>query len=163
MESYVRGKTVDAIKDANTKVNRALRAGAMAVGAEVEIDDHPGYMPYTRNENLEKILIKSVTDLYGESEIKHREHSTGSTDMGDFSCIMPTTSIGMIGTEGAGHSRHLKIIDPVKQYIVPAKAIAVTVIDLLFEDAEPAKSVINSFQPTIKREEYTGFMKKLVE
>ncbi len=163
MESYVRGKTVEAIKDANTKVNRALRAGAMAVGAEVEIDDHPGYMPYTRDENLEKILIKSVTDLYGESEIKHRGHSTGSTDMGDFSCIMPTTSIGMIGTEGAGHSRYLKIIDPVKQYIVPAKAIAVTVIDLLFEDAEPAKSLINSFKPTIKREEYTGFMKKLVE
>ena len=46
MESYVRGKTVEAIMDANLKVNRALKAGAMAVGAEVEIHDHPGYMPY---------------------------------------------------------------------------------------------------------------------
>ena len=163
MESYVRGKTVEAIKDANIKVNRALRAGAMAVGAEVEIDDHPGYMPYTRDENLEKALIKSVTDLYGEAEIKPKGHSTGSTDMGDFSCIMPTTSIGMAGTEGAGHSRDLKIVDPIKQYLVPSKAIAVTVIDLLYENAEPAKQVINSFKPTIKREEYTEFMKKLVE
>jgi amidohydrolase len=163
MESYVRGKTVEAIKDANTKVNRALRAGAMAVGAEVDIKDHPGYMPYTRDENLEKVLIESVTDLFGETEINQRGHSTGSTDMGDFSCIMPTTSIGMSGTEGAGHSRHLKIIDPVKQYIVPAKAIAVTVIDLLYDEAQQAKQVIEKFTPTIKREEYTEFMKKLLQ
>ncbi len=163
MESYVRGKTVEAIKDANTKVNRALQAGALSVGAEVEITDHPGYMPYTRDESLEKVLVNSVTDLYEEDEIKHRGHSTGSTDMGDFSCIMPTTSIGMSGTEGAGHSRHFKITDPVKQYIVPAKAIAVTVIDLLYDDAKSAEKIIKDFNPTIERSNYTEFMKKLVE
>lgn len=162
MESYVRGKTIEAIKDANIKVNRALRAGALAVGAEVEIHDHPGYMPYTRDEELDKILITSVTELFGASEVKHRGHSTGSTDLGDFSCIMPTTSIGMSGTEGEGHSRDLKIVDPVKQYIVPAKAMAVTVIDLLYNDGEKAKEVIKSFKPTIKRDEYTEFMKQLV-
>jgi len=163
MESYVRGKTVEAVMDANRKVNNALRAGAMAVGAEVEIHDHPGYMPYTRDPNLEKIIIASCERLVGKDQIKHREHSTGSTDMGDFSCIMPTTSIGMAGTEGAGHSRDLKVVDPVKQYIWPAKAIAVTVVDLLYGGAKEAKNVMEGFEPTIKREEYTDFMKKLVE
>ena len=163
MESYVRGKTVEAVMDANRKVNNALRAGAMAVGAEVEIHDHPGYMPYTRDPNLEKIIIASCERLVGKDQIKHREHSTGSTDLGDFSCIMPTTSIGMAGTEGAGHSRDLKVVDPVKQYIWPAKAIAVTVVDLLYGGAKEAKNVIEGFKPTIKREEYTDFMKKLVE
>jgi len=163
MESYVRGKTVEAVMDANRKVNNALRAGAMAVGAEVEIHDHPGYMPYTRDPNLEKIIIASCEELVGKDQIKHRAHSTGSTDMGDLSCIMPTTSIGMAGTEGAGHSRDLKVVDPVKQYIWPAKAIAVTVVDLLYGDAKEAKNVIEGFKPTIKREEYTDFMKKLVE
>jgi amidohydrolase len=33
MESFVRGATVEAVKKANVKVNNALRAGAMAVGA----------------------------------------------------------------------------------------------------------------------------------
>jgi len=163
IESYVRGRTIEAIKDANAKVNRALRAGAMAVGAEVDIIDRPGYMPYTRDAELEKVLVASVTELVGESEIKHRGHSTGSTDLGDFSCVMPTTSIGMSGSEGSGHSRYFKVVDPVKQYIVPAKAMAVTVIDLLFGGAEPAKRVIESFVPKIRREEYTEFMKKLVE
>ena len=163
MESYVRGKTVEAIKDANEKVNRALRAGAMAVGAEVEINDYPGYMPYTRDPNLEKVLVSACTELAGEKEIKHREHSTGSTDMGDFSCIMPTSSIGMVGSEGAGHSREFRVIDPVKQYIVPAKAMAMIVIDLLYDDARAAKQVIKDFKPTIKRKEYTEFMHNLVK
>jgi len=163
MESYVRGKTVEAVMDANRKVNNALRAGAMAVGAEVEIIDHPGYMPYTRDPNLEKIIIASCEGLVGKDQIKHREHSTGSTDMGDFSCIMPTTSIGMAGTEGDGHSRDLKVVDPVKQYIWPAKALAVTVVDLLVDDAEGAKQVIDGFKATINRKEYTEFMKKLVQ
>jgi len=163
MESYVRGKTVEAIRDANRKVNNALRAGAMAVGAEVEIIDHPGYMPYTRDPKLEKVVVASCTELVGEDQIKQREHSTGSTDMGDFSCVMPTTSIGMAGTEGAGHSRDLKIVDPIKQYIWPAKALAVSVVDLLADEAREAKQVINGFTPTIKREEYTEFMKKRVK
>jgi metal-dependent amidase/aminoacylase/carboxypeptidase family protein len=163
MESYVRGKTVEAIQDANRKVNNALRAGAMAVGAEVEIIDHPGYMPYTRDPNLEEVVVATCEELVGKDQIRHREHSTGSTDMGDFSCVMPTTSIGMAGTEGAGHSRDLKVVDPVKQYIWPAKALAVVVVELLADDAEEAKRVMDGFKPTIKREEYTGFMKKIVE
>ena len=163
LESYVRGKTVDAIKEANRKVNNALRAGAMAVGAEVEIVDRPGYMPYTRDPKLEKVLVAACEELVGKDQMKERGHSTGSTDMGDYSCIMPTTSIGMSGTEGQGHSRHLKIVDPVKQYIWPAKALAVTVVDLLYEGAKEAKQVIESFTPTIERDEYVEFMRKLVE
>jgi metal-dependent amidase/aminoacylase/carboxypeptidase family protein len=119
-------------------------------------------MPYTRDPNLEKVVVASCTQLVGEDQIRHREHSTGSTDMGDFSCVIPTTSIGMAGTEGAGHSRDLRIVDPVKQYIWPAKALAVAVVDLLADDAKEAKLVIDGFKPTIKREEYTEFMKKLV-
>jgi amidohydrolase len=163
LESYVRGKTVDAIKDANKKVNIALRAGAMAVGAEVEIIDRPGYMPYTRDPNLEKVLVAACEELVGKDQLKERGHSTGSTDMGDFSCIMPTTSIGMSGTEGEGHSRHLKIADPVKQYIWPAKALAMAVVDLLYDGAKEAKQVIESFTPTIERDDYVEFMRKLVE
>ena len=83
--------------------------------------------------------------------------------MGDYSCIMPTTSVGMAGTEGSGHSRHMKVVDPVKQYIWPAKAIAVLVIDLLYDDAKAAKKAIKDFKPTIKRDEYTEAMKKLVK
>ena len=45
IETYVRGRTLDAVLDANRKVDRALRAGALALGAKVEIDTLPGYLP----------------------------------------------------------------------------------------------------------------------
>src|SRR5262245_40387934 len=45
IETYVRGKTVEAILDANRRVDRALKAGAMALGARVEIETLPGYLP----------------------------------------------------------------------------------------------------------------------
>ena len=48
METFVRGRTIEAIMDANKKVDRALRAGAMAVGAQVNIQTIPGYLPLTQ-------------------------------------------------------------------------------------------------------------------
>ena len=42
LETYVRGRTVEAILDANKKVDRAFRAGALALGAKVEIETLPG-------------------------------------------------------------------------------------------------------------------------
>ena len=41
METFVRGKTLEAITDANIKVDRALKAGAMAVGGTGQDPDHP--------------------------------------------------------------------------------------------------------------------------
>src|SRR4026209_2174524 len=45
LETFVRGKTLEAIADADRKVDRALRAGALALGATVEIETLAGYMP----------------------------------------------------------------------------------------------------------------------
>src|SRR5213596_987650 len=47
LETYVRGRTVEAILEANKKVDRAFKAGALALGAKVEIETLPGYMPMT--------------------------------------------------------------------------------------------------------------------
>lgn len=163
IESYVRGRTVDAIIDANKKVNRALEAGAMAVGAKVEINDIPGYMPYTRHPELDNILKKNCAAVVGEDKVEEGEHSTGSTDMGDISCIMPTSSIGMGGVEGQGHGRTYQIVDKELEYVTPAKVLALACIDLLHDKATKAKEIIRSYEPTIPPEEYTDFMRKMVE
>ena len=164
LESYVRGRTVDAIIDANKKVNRALRAGAMAVGAEVEINDIPGYMPYTPHEGLSEIFRANCVELVGEDLVKvDTEHSTGSTDLGDVSCIMPTGAIGMGGVEGTGHGRTYKVVDKELEYVTPAKVLAMACIDLLYGGAAKAREVIGSFKPAIPPKEYTAFMRKLVE
>lgn len=163
IESYVRGKTVEAIKDANNKVNRALRAGAMAIGAEVEISDLPGYMPYHHDRKVDEIFMENCVDIVGEKEVEIGGHSTGSTDMGDVSCIIPSSSFRMGGVIGEGHARTYEVVDENLLYIIPAKVLALTCIDLLYNRAERATEIIKGFKPNILRKDYTNFMQEIVK
>jgi metal-dependent amidase/aminoacylase/carboxypeptidase family protein len=133
----------------------------MAVGAECVIDDHPGYMPYIKDGPLDEILKANAVDLTSLEQVKVKGHSTGSTDLGDFSCVMPTTSIGMGGVAGVGHGRDYRIVDQYTAYVLPAKALALTTIDLLAGDASAAKRIIGGFKPSIPRAGYAEFMRKL--
>jgi metal-dependent amidase/aminoacylase/carboxypeptidase family protein len=119
-------------------------------------------MPYIKDTALDAVLKANAAALVGEDQIKVKGHSTGSTDLGDFSCIMPTTSIGMGGCTGAGHSRHFRIVDKETSYILPAKAMALTCVDLLYDKAKLAKEITKSFKPTIPSGDYEGFMKRLI-
>jgi hypothetical protein len=74
---------------------------------------------------------------------------------------MPTTSVGMGGVTGAGHGRSMKIINKETEYVLPAKALAFTCIDLLSDNASLANKIIKGFKPTIPPEKYTEFMKNL--
>src|SRR5437660_1165064 len=89
IETYVRGRTMPAILDANLKVDRALRAGALALGAKVEIETLPGYMPMTCDPIMTRHFRDNVTGLFGEENYRQIGHRTGSTDMGDLSQVMP--------------------------------------------------------------------------
>src|SRR4030095_3780157 len=44
IETYVRGRTLEGIRDANEKIDRALRAGALALGAAGETETLAGYL-----------------------------------------------------------------------------------------------------------------------
>ena len=85
IETYVRGKTVDAIIEANAKVDRALRAGALAVGAQVKITNLGEMLPLMQNDNLASIYRSNAEALIGKDNIESRPFGGGSTDMGDIS------------------------------------------------------------------------------
>src|SRR2546425_6119627 len=85
LETYVRGRSVEAILDANVKVDRALRAGALALGATVEIETLPGYMPMHCDATMAAHFKQTMTRLAGEEHYRQIGHRTGSTDMGDLS------------------------------------------------------------------------------
>ena len=161
IESYVRGRTISGILDANKKVDRALKAGAMAVGADVKIKDIPGYLPLLDNTELDNIFRKNAEEISGGDSIIEGGDFTGSFDFGDISHIIPALHPMTGGVEGGLHTRDFKITDPEKAYILPAKAIAMTVVDLLFNEAETAKSVIENFKPLMSKKKYLDFMKSV--
>jgi amidohydrolase len=161
IETYVRGKTNEAILDAEKKVDRALRAGAMAIGARVEIQTIPGYMPLTNNQEMAQVFRANAEALFGEDEYMEGRHGTGSTDMGDISHIMPALHPGLGGATGTGHGADYEIVDKELNYIGSAKLLATTAIDMLYGDAGTAREVINDFKPKMTIEDYIKYQEEI--
>ena len=160
MESYVRARNIEAIKKANEKVDRSLKAGAMAVGADVKITDIPGYLPLLNNEGLDSILKSNLLELVSEAEITVGGDFTGSFDFGDISHLMPALHPFFGGVAGDLHTRNFKTKDKDDAYILPIKALAMTVVDLLYNNAAEAKKIIDDFKAPLSKKEYLDLMEE---
>ncbi len=164
METFVRGKTLEAIKDANEKVDRALRAGALAVGGRVRITTLPGYLPMENNRNLQQVYRGNAISVAGNRKvIPGGRHSTGSTDMGDVSHIMPAIHPYAGGVTGISHGNDYLIEDYQIAVINPAKAMVMTVIDLLAEGAVKAQEILAKSKPRMTKQEYLNTMDNLLK
>ncbi len=163
METFVRGKTVGAIMDANMKVDRALRAGALAVGGKVKITTLPGYMPVLEYLELQAVYKPNAVTLVGEKEVVKKGHGTGSTDMGDLSHIMPILNVSSGGMVGTGHGNDYVAKDCNIAVIAGAKAMAMTVIDLLADGAVKMKEILAKNKPPMTKNKYIAFMDSLLK
>jgi amidohydrolase len=163
LETYVRGRTVEAILDANKKVDRAFKAGALALGAKVEIETLPGYMPMTCDAIMATMYRENAAALVGAENFRQIGHRTGSTDMGDLSMVMPVLHPSMGGATGSGHGADYMIVDQQLAYLGTAKGLAGMVIDLLADGASGAKDVLKSNKPPMTRERYLSFQRGLAK
>lgn len=154
IETYVRGRTLEGVLDANAKVDRALKAGALALGARVEIETLPGYLPLRCDPTMARYFKANADDLVGAEHYREIGHRAASTDMGDLSQVMPVLHPYMGGARGTGHAADYAIDDPALAYVAPAKALAAMVVDLLWEDAAGAREVLAHAAPGLSRERY---------
>lgn len=161
IETYVRGASVEAIMAAAKKVDRSLKAGAMAMGAAVEIATLPGYLPRLEHRKLAQLYRENATALVGEDQWWEPTFGAGSTDLGDVSHIMPAIEAQAKGSSGTGHGADYAISDPDTAYIAPAIVAASTLIDLLGNGAAGAREILGDFSPAMTREEYLEFMRGL--
>jgi metal-dependent amidase/aminoacylase/carboxypeptidase family protein len=159
LETYVRGRTVEAILDANTKVDRALRAGALALGARVEIETLPGYMPMSCDPTMARMYQANAAELVGAEHFRTIGHRTGSTDMGDLSMVMPVLHPYIGGATGSGHGADYMIVDHQLAYLGLAKGLAGMAIDMLGDGAAGAREVLNAARPPMTREQYLAFQR----
>ena len=159
METYVRGKSVEAILEANVRVDRALKAGALALGAQVEIETLPGYLPLFNHEGMSKYFVANASAHLGADNVTQMGHRSGSTDMGDISHVMPTLHPYIGGASGSGHGADYRITDPKLAYIENAKQLALMAVDMLWDDAKAAKRIIGEFKPRLTRDAYFSFQR----
>ena len=158
MESYVRAASTDYIKKVNRDITRALTAGALAVGAEVEIQDIPGYLPLLDTPALDELFIQNALEFVADKEIQRGAVFSGSFDIGDVSHLLPVLHPMVGGIIGDLHSREFRLTDPETALLLPARVMAATAVDLLAEGAGELKKVKSGFTPTMTRDEYLAFM-----
>jgi amidohydrolase len=161
LETYVRGRTVEAILEAEKKVDRAFRAGALALGAKVEIETLPGYMPMRCDPVMAERFKQTMVPMVGEDAYRQIGHRTGSTDMGDLSQVMPILHPYMGGARGTGHAADFEIVDPRLAYVAPAKALAAMVVEMLADGATGAREVVGKAKPPMTREGFLAFQRSL--
>ena len=161
METFVRGRSLEALMDANAKVDRAIRAGAMAVGADVKIQTIPGYMPLQQHKGMAEIFRANAVDLVGEANVSYVNHRGGSTDMGDISHLMPVIHPYIGGAVGLSHGATYVIEDYSLAVIKGAKALAYMVIDMLGDNASQGNSIVGGQRPDMTIPEYLKFMRNL--
>ena len=148
LESYVRGASVEAIKAANVRINRALTGAALSMGAGVELVDRPGYAPMNHDPNLRALAQKVMGELVGPERVSFTDRwGTGCTDMGDVSAVMPAIHPSCAGAAGTGHGMDYQIADPYRACCNAAKFYMAMTDELLRDDAAAAKAVIAQAKP----------------
>ena len=162
MECMVRAATVEAMVDANEKVNRSINAAALALGGKVIIEDSMGFLPLDSDKNMDSLFKANFVELMNENDktVTDLMITAGSTDFGDLSQLMPCLHPWIGGVSGALHTEEYGITDEELAYIVSAKAMAMTLIDLLYDDAKVARDIIADFKPKFSKKEYLEFMDK---
>ena len=161
LETYVRGKTLDAILDASVKVDRAFKAGGDAVGAATNITNVPGYLPIFQDRNLTAIAAGNGRALLGDQGALEAGFMGGSFDVGDLSHLIPVIHPFVTGTKGHLHTAEFAVTDYDAAVVLPAKLMAMCVIDLLADGAGEARRVKKEFQPRLTKPQYLELMQRL--
>ncbi len=148
VESYVRGLTFEAMADANLRVNRALCGAAVSLGTELTITDTAGSAPMIDNKELAAVAGEAIHQLLPQAEYHFFDKiDTGSTDMGDVSCLMPTIHPYVPGAAGKGHGNDYRIENPDLACLMSAKWQLAMLRILLENGGARAKQILAGFTP----------------
>jgi metal-dependent amidase/aminoacylase/carboxypeptidase family protein len=163
LETYVRGKNLEAILDASVKVDRAFKAGGDAVGAATKITNIPGYLPIFQDRSLTAIASRNGRALLGERGALEAGFMGGSFDVGDLSHLIPVVHPFVTGTKGHLHTAEFHVTDYEAAVVLPAKLMAMCVIDLLADGGGEARRVKKEFQPRLTKQQYLDLMQRLTQ
>ena len=158
MESYVRASRLDALTHYNSAINRALKAGADAIGAQCEIKDLPGYLPLKPDQNFRDVLRANAQTIFGAENVEEGAHNAGSTDMGDVSHLIPVVHPWVGCAKGILHGANFTLDNKDAAFKKTAKVLAMTIIDLLADDAQEARRICDNFKPVLTRQTYCEYM-----
>ena len=159
LESYIRGGSLKAMKQANRKVNRALCGTAAAMGANISIHDRPGYTPVCVDPTMYDAMKQAIECVVPDERIDcSNEWSSACTDMGDMSAVMPIAYAHVAGCIGQGHGNDYYVENKERAVYNSAKAQLAMLELLLEDDARLAKEVLAKARVPFTKEQYFAEM-----
>lgn len=164
MEVGVRASSVGYMVELSQKVNRAIHAGADAIGAQVEITETGAYLPTHTDRAFNLLFEHNAETLVGVGNVIDASdlHRRSSTDVGEIASYRPVSYSNFGGAVGAPHMADFDVADPEFAYVEPAKAIAMTVIDLLADGGKELNRIKDQYRPVFAtREDYIKFYDEL--
>jgi hypothetical protein len=87
--------------------------------------------------------------------------TAGLTDMGDVSMIIPAIHPFVGGSVGGIHRDTFKHVDEETAFIIPAKIMAMTIVDLLYNNARLGKRIALEKKSKMSKEEYLKTLRSL--
>ena len=149
----------------DTKRNHvAFAASAAALGANVHLQDVPGYWPRIHPEDGCLLFIDAMKEVLPEDKVKYSPTAwgTGCSDMGDVGAVMPALHPHIGGAVGNAHGSEYYITDPDLACVKSAAIQLVFLVMALRNGGEKAKSVIENYKPAFaSMQEYFDFVDKL--
>lgn len=162
----LRGRTDNSIRDLCYRVDRAVEGAAIALGAGLEIQTNPGYLPKipVKDASVVAEVLEMINDGKHKITYKGPNDVMGTSDYGDLSHIMPVLQFNTGGHNGENcHSMSWDITDEREYYLTPAKGFALTAYRLLKDGAKRAKKIIEENPPLMTREDYIQSMESYRE
>lgn len=158
IETYVRGRTTDAIKKGCTVVDRCVKAASEMMGCTYEIETIPGYLPLCQSDGISK-LAASIWESEGRNEdVVWGQDMVGSTDIGDLCHLRPSVQLMLGGFEGQQHGADFRCINLKQTILEGGNLLFKLAVSLLEKNAEKGREVISSFRRKLTDEEYFKYM-----
>lgn len=161
-EGRVRARSVEIVEQIAERIIKCYRAGALAMGASVEVQAVAGYHPLQQNPTMQKLFVENARLILGRDAINvvpDGQTHGGSTDMGDLSGIMPVIHPYANSASGIGHGHDYLIEDYDRAVVAPAKVMTATVLELLGNDAQSARETLDKNKPAMTAAEYVSLQR----
>lgn len=162
-EGRVRANSLEAIEPIAERIIRCYRAGALAMGASVEVQTVAGYHPLEQDPTMQRLFVDNAELILGRRSINvvaNDQSHGGSTDMGDLSTIMPVIHPYANSASGVGHGQDYIIDDYDRAVVAPAKVMAATILQLLGDGAQLATEALAKNKPAMSADQYVKLQRE---
>ncbi len=158
IETYVRGRTREAIEKGCRIVDRCAKAAAEMMGCKAYVETIPGYLPLMQDKDLSSVAAEVGAQVLGDGNVIWGTDMVGSTDIGDLTHLMPAIQLLLGGFRGQQHGADFACIDISRTCMQGAMILTGFALKLLGDNASMARKVKDDFKRLLTDEQYFEYM-----